>query len=142
MEAARARGLRLLVATGLGGIAVPDDSRGDDVLVTRSVDHAAVLPHAVAAVHHGGIGTVQAALAAGTVSVVVPFIADQPFWGALLHRRGLGPAPIPQRRLSAARVTAAFAAASDSVPAVESVAERMSQEDGAATALRLLERLA
>ena len=141
VEAARARGLRLLVATGLGGIAVPDDVLGDDVLVTRSVDHAAVLPHAVAAVHHGGIGTVQAAMAAGTVSVIVPFLADQPFWGALLHRRELGPAPIPPRRLTAERVATALAEAPGYVPAVASVAERMSQEDGTGAAARVLERL-
>ncbi len=141
VEAARARGIRLLVATGLGGIAVPDDLRGDDVLVTRSVDHAAVLPHAVAAVHHGGIGTVQAAVAAGTVSVIVPFIADQPFWGALLHRQGLGPAAIPQRRLTAARVAAAFEEAPAYEAAVTSAAQRMSHDDGTGAALQVLERL-
>lgn len=141
VAAARARGLRLLVATGLGGIAVPDDSRGADVLVTRSVDHAAVLPRAALAVHHGGIGTVQAALAASTVSVVVPFIADQPFWGSLLQRRGLGPAPIPQRRLTAGRLEEAFAEAPEHAAAAASVAERMSEEDGAGAALQVLERL-
>ncbi|WP_448003399.1 glycosyltransferase [Agromyces bauzanensis] len=141
VEAARARGLRLLVATGLGGIAVPDELLGDDVFVTGSVDHAAVLPHAVAAVHHGGIGTVQAAMAAGTVSVIVPFIADQPFWGALLHRQGLGPAAIPQRRLTADRLAAAFAGAPAYAAAVRSAAERMSHEDGTGEALRVLERL-
>ncbi len=141
VAAARARGLRLLVATGLGGIAVPDDSRGADVLVTRSVDHAAVLPRGALAVHHGGIGTVQAALAASTVSVVVPFIADQPFWGSLLQRRGLGPAPIPQRRLTAGRLAEAFAEAPEHAAAAASVAERMSEEDGAGAALQVLERL-
>ena len=141
VEAARARGVRLLVATGLGGIEVSGDLRGDDVLVTRSVDHAAVLPYAVAAVHHGGIGTVQAATAAGTVSIVVPFIADQPFWGAMLHRRGLAPAPIPQRRLTAARLADALAAAPMYGSAVRSVAERMAQEDGTGAALQAVEQL-
>lgn len=142
VEAARSRGLRLLVATGLGGIAVPDSLRGDDVLVTRSIDHATVLPRAAVAVHHGGIGTVQAAMGAGTVSVIVPFIADQPFWGAQLHRRGLGPAPIPQRRLTAERLASALAEASAHEAAVASVAERMSHEDGTGTALAVLERMA
>ena len=138
VEAARARGLRLLVATGLGGIVVPDDLLGDDIFVTRTVDHAAVLPHAAAAVHHGGIGTVHAAMAAGAVSVIVPFIADQPFWGARLHRQGLGPAPIPQRHVTAARLGAALAAAPTFAPAVRSAAERMSREDGTGAALRAI----
>ncbi|BDZ54034.1 glycosyltransferase [Agromyces marinus] len=142
VEAARARGIRLLVATGLGGIVVPDDVRGDDVFATRSVDHAAVLPRATAAIHHGGIGTVHAATAAGTVSIVVPFIADQPFWGAMLHRRGLAPAPIPQKRLTAERVAEALASAPGFQAAVDAAAERMAGEDGAAEALGVLERIA
>ncbi|MGQ7298282.1 hypothetical protein [Quadrisphaera sp. KR29] len=36
----------------------------------------------------------------------VPFLADQPFWAALLHRRGLACAPLPARRLTAARAMA------------------------------------
>ncbi|GAA1059146.1 glycosyltransferase [Agromyces bracchium] len=142
VAAARARGIRLLVATGLGGIAVPDDVRGDDVFVTRSVDHAAVLPRAVAAIHHGGIGTVQAATAAGTVSIIVPFIADQPFWGATLHRRRLAPAAIPQRKLTAERLAEALAAAPAFQSAVDAAAARMADEDGAGEALGVLEGLA
>ena len=139
--AARSRGLRLLVATGLGGIEVPNELLDDDVMVRRSVDHSAVLPHAAVAVHHGGIGTVQAAMAAATVSIVVPFIADQPFWGAMLHRRALGPAPIPHRRLRAERLADAIATAPTYHPAVRAVAARMMQEDGTGAALRAIERI-
>lgn len=142
VQAARARGLRLLVATGLGGIEVPDDLLGEDVLVRPTVDHVAVLPNAVVAIHHGGIGTVQSATAAGTVSIVVPFIADQPFWGALLHRRGLAPAPLPHRRLTAERLASALADAPSYAPAVGAAAARMAQEDGTGEALRTLERVA
>ncbi|MGR2753299.1 glycosyltransferase [Agromyces arachidis] len=140
--AARARGIRLLVATGLGGIDVPRDVDGDDVLVRPSVDHASVLPRTVAAVHHGGAGTVHAAMAAGSVSVIVPFIADQPFWGAHLHRRGLGPAAIRPKRLTAERLAAALVEVPRYGAAVASVAERMSHEDGAGEAVRVLERVA
>ncbi|MBD3940517.1 glycosyltransferase family 1 protein [Microbacterium sp. NEAU-LLC] len=141
LSAARARGLRLLVATGLGGITVPEDARGDDVLAVPTVDHETVLPHAVAAIHHGGIGTVHAATAAGTVSIIVPFIADQPFWGSLLHRRGLAPAPIPRRRLVPERVVAALEQAPGFEPAVASVAAQMAHEDGTATAVKVIEQL-
>jgi sterol 3beta-glucosyltransferase len=139
--AARARGERALVVTGLGGIAVPDDIRGDDVLVRRSVDHTAVLPRASAAIHHGGIGTVHAAVRSGTVSIVVPFIADQPFWGAQLHRRGLGPAPIRRNRLTAEHLSAAL----DEIPTyqvrVDAASERMREKDGTRAALRVIESL-
>src|SRR3712207_485821 len=72
-----------------------------------------VLPRCSVAVHHGGAGTVHAAVRAGVVSVTVPFLADQPFWGALLHRRGLGAAPVPVRRLTTDRLGAALATLPD-----------------------------
>lgn len=28
-------------------------------------------------------------------TTVVPFFGDQPFWGEMVHARGVGPAPIP-----------------------------------------------
>lgn len=141
VEAVRARGERVLVATGWGGLEVPPDLRGDDVLVETSVPHAAVLPHATAAIHHGGAGTVHAALAAGAVSVVVPFIADQPFWGEILRRRGLSPASIPRGRVSMSRVAAALSEAERLRPAVAEVAAQVRREDGTGEALRVLEGL-
>ncbi|MGJ9373880.1 glycosyltransferase [Nesterenkonia sp. CF4.4] len=137
----RAAGYRALLATGLGGLEVPAELRGDDVHVIGSVDHAAVMPQAAAAVHHGGIGTVHAATAAGTVSVLVPFIADQPFWGARLRAKGLTPDPIPQRRLTAQRLSAALGAVEGFSPAVRAAAGQMAGEDGTGSALRIIEGL-
>ncbi|HZG89658.1 MAG TPA: glycosyltransferase [Pseudonocardia sp.] len=139
--AARAAGLRILVCTGWGGLAVPDDVHGADVLVRRAVAHAAVLPRCVAAVHHGGAGTVHAVVRAGLPSVVVPFLADQPFWGALLHRRGLAARPVPARRCTAARLGAALAELPER-SAVRAVGERIAAEDGCGAALAVLSELA
>ncbi|HXV94416.1 MAG TPA: glycosyltransferase [Pseudonocardia sp.] len=138
--AARAAGLRVLVATGWGGIAVPPDVTGPDVLVRRAVPHATVLPRCAAAVHHGGAGTVHAVVRAGLPSVVVPFLADQPFWGGLLHRRGLAGPPVPARRLTAERLAAALAALPHA-GAVRAVGERMAAEDGCGAALDVLTSL-
>jgi sterol 3beta-glucosyltransferase len=141
VDAARARGTRCLIATGLGGIDVPTDVRGLDVLVVRSVPHAAVLARATAAVHHGGIGTVQAAMAAATPSVIAPFIADQPFWGARLHEWGLAPAPIKQRALTASALVTALGDAERYRPRVADVAQQMADEDGTGAALAILTTL-
>lgn len=135
--ALRAAGRRALVATGWGGIAVPADLLGDDLLVRRAVPHGPALPLCSAAIHHGGAGTVHAAVRAGLPSLVVPFLADQPFWGRLLHRRGLAAPPVPAKRLTADR----FAAALSELPpasAVHPVAAKMAAEDGCGEALRLL----
>ncbi len=91
--------------------------------------------------HHGGIGAVQAATAAETVSVIVPFIADQPFWGARLHERGLSPRPIRQRSLTATRLTARLSDAANYRSKVRSAARTMATEAGADTALAVLETL-
>jgi sterol 3beta-glucosyltransferase len=141
IEGARRRGLRVLVSTGLGGIAVPDDLRAGDVLSVPTVAHGAILPHAVAAVHHGGAGTVHAAVGAGTVSIIVPFIADQPFWGALLARTGLGPPPLPRRKLTPDRVEHALQAVPAFRSAIADASDRMRTEDGTGKALHVLEHL-
>ncbi len=141
VAAARARGLAVLLATGWGGLAVPPPLRGEDVLVVRTAPHAEVLARAAVAVHHGGAGTVHAAVRAGTVSVVVPFLADQPFWGRLLHRAGLGPAPISRRRLTPHRLGAALDAVAAYEPALERSSTALQQEDGTARACALLEGL-
>jgi len=142
VQGIRLHGKRALLATGLGGLEVPEDLRSDDVLVVPSVDHEAVLPLADAAVIHGGIGTVQAAARAGTVTVIVPFIADQPFWGARMHARGLSPAPIPQRRLTPALLATALAAAEHCRSAAAATARTMATEDGTGAALAVLGTLA
>jgi sterol 3beta-glucosyltransferase len=143
VEAARAAGLRVLAATGWGGLVIPDfvvpDSYGDDVLVRRVVPHDAALPRCAVAVHHGGAGTVHAVVRAGVRSVTVPFIADQPFWGALLHRRRLGAPPVPVRRLTAERLRGALETLPPPDPVV-AVAAAMEKEDGCAAALDVLER--
>ena len=82
-------GHRVLIASGWGGVFTAADD-GDRVRVVPSVDHAAVLPRCVAAVHHGGAGTTAAALRAGTPAVACWLGADQPMWGRALRRVGVG----------------------------------------------------
>jgi sterol 3beta-glucosyltransferase len=138
---ARQHGLRVVVATGWGGLAVPDDLLGDDVLVVDSVPHELVLPRATIAVHHGGAGTVHAAARAGIPSIVVPFIADQPFWGRRLHERGLAPMPIPYKRLSPVNLAAAIGEALGYRRNAELVGERIRAEQGLRRALDVIEAL-
>jgi len=146
VTAARAVDARLLLVTGWGGLDA-DAARGaagtgDDVLVVPSVPHASVLPRADVVVHHGGAGTVHAVARAGAVSVVVPFVADQPWWAARLHRRGLSPAPLPARRLTADGLAHRLETAPEHRRAARAAAGAMSGEDGTAVAVDVLEGLA
>lgn len=141
IAAARRNGLNTLVARGWGGIELPVTSMGDDVLFRDQVDHHLVLPRAVAAIHHGGAGTVHAVVRAGVPAIVVPFIADQPFWGQLLHRRGLGPEPIPYRKLTADRLAQALGQAGSCRDQAARTGELVRKEDGTAVAVGVLEDL-
>ncbi len=139
VDAARNLGLCTLVASGWGGLSVPPDRSGPDVLQVPDVDHGALLPLARVALHHGGAGTVHAATTAGIPSVVVPFVADQPFWGRQLAARGLAPPPIPQRRLTTERLARALSEALGLRDTAARVGALVRTEDGPATTLRLLE---
>ncbi len=86
-EGLRRAGTRGVVATGAGAIEL-DSS--DDILVLDQAPHHWLLPRMRATVHHGGIGTVAAALTSGIPQVIKPFLGDQPFWGRLVHERGAG----------------------------------------------------
>lgn len=142
IEGARHAGLRVVMATGWGGLQPPGDSLGPDVLVTRSVPHGVVLSSAVAAVHYGGAGTVHAAMRAGTQSIIMPFLADQPFWAAHLQRLGLAGAALPKDRLTSDQVPHAISHAGDHAAAVVEVAGQMSSEDGTGKTVALLESFA
>jgi len=141
VTAARSHGLRVLLVTGWGGLALPEGLLGPDVLVVRSAPFDAVLPRATLAVHHGGAGTSHAVARAGVPAVVVPVTADQPFWAAQLHRMGVAAAAVPLRRVSAATLAPAM---SDALSRRERAAEMgllVQQEHGVQSALDVLESL-
>lgn len=98
LAALRVHGLRGIVATGWGGI-TPGAAGTDDVLVIEGAPHEWLFPRVAAVVHHGGAGSTAAGLRAGRPTLVVPFLGDQPFWGARVHALGAGPAPLPARNL-------------------------------------------
>jgi len=141
VTAARAHGLRVLVLTGWGGLALPEECAGPDVLVVRSAPFDRVLPGAALVVHHGGAGTSHAVARAGVPAVVVPFMADQPFWGALLHRRGVAAAPIPLRRLSVDALVPAMGEALSRRERAAEVGGLMRRDRGVHQALEVLESL-
>jgi sterol 3beta-glucosyltransferase len=91
-------GQRAVLLSGWQGLATSD--LPDSILMIESAPHAWLFPRMSATVHHGGAGTTAAALRAGKPSLVVPFFGDQPFWGQRIADLGVGPAPIPRKRLT------------------------------------------
>ncbi|MEV0235058.1 glycosyltransferase [Nonomuraea sp. NPDC050786] len=132
VEAVRLLGRRAVLATGWGALR-PGAGAGD-VLVIEEAPHDWLLPRVAVAVHHGGVGTVAAALRAGVPQVVRPFLGDQPFWAARLHDLGVAPAAVAGR-FTAEGLAAAIENAAELAPAAHMLAERVAAEDGVATAV-------
>ena len=72
-----------------------------NVTTTDWLPFADVLPHVAGIVHHGGAGTLMAALAAGVPQVVVPGAGDRTVHARLVAERGAGLA-VPTAEISAA----------------------------------------
>ena len=111
--------------------------------MTDSIPHTWLFPRMAAVVHHGGVGTTSAGLAAGVPSIITQFFADQPFWGQRVYELGVGPRPIPRRRLTVDNLTEAIRhAVSDQEmrKRAASLGERIRAENGVAQAVTIIEQ--
>ena len=140
VTAARSLGMRTLLVTGWGGLnPSPAHRSASDVLVRESLAHSSVLPRVEVGIHHGGAGTTHAFLRAGTPSIIMPFLGDQPWWAARLHGQGLGPRALRRQENRTAVIAKAITEAAAKKERVARAATEMAQEDGLASALNILE---
>lgn len=140
LEAVREAGVRAVLASGWGGISASEIP--DEVLLVREAPYEWLFPRVAAVVHHGGAGTTAEGLRAGKPTVVVPTGGDQPFWGRCIAQLGVGPEPVPRRKLTAGRLAAAIRASLDDGTMRERAAvlgERIRAEDGVREAVALID---
>lgn len=130
----RRAGTRGLVATGAGAIEL---ASSDDIFVLGQVPHHWLLPRMSATVHHGGIGTVAAALTSGTPQVIKPFLGDQPFWGRRVQALRAGTLLGPD---VAGGLADAIQHATTLSRRCHVLAEKIHQEDGLDAAIAQIER--
>jgi len=130
---------RGLLLTGWG--AMHDVNTPGDVYRTQAVPHDWLFPRTCAVVHHGGAGTMAAALRAGVPSIVVPYFGDQPFWGEVVHRLGASPRPVPRKSLTVDSLAHAIRQACESSTLRARTAEVSAQiqdEDGVRAAVAII----
>lgn len=139
LEALAKTGQRGLLASGWGGLKVTD--LPPNVFMLEQAPHDWLFPRVSAVVHHGGAGTTAAGLRAGKPTIIVPFIADQPFWGKVVSELGVGPQPIPQSKLTVDGLTAAIqrvVSDSEMRRRAEAVGEKIRAEDGIGHAIGMI----
>lgn len=130
---------RGVLAAGWGGLT--DSDLPDNVLMVDFVPHEWLFPRMSAVVHHGGAGTTAAGLRAGVPSVIIPFFGDQPFWGWRVAELGVGPLPIPRKKLTAKLLAKAidFAVNDEHVrKRAEKLGEAIRAERGVDNAVKIL----
>lgn len=143
LEAVERAGVRAILATGWGGLTASD--LPDSVHLLASAPHDWLFGRVSAVVHHGGAGTTAAGLRAGRPTIICPFFGDQPFWGRRVHALGVGPAPIPQKKLTPGRLAQALAQATTDAGMrrrAEALGKAIRAEEGVAEAVAALESLA
>lgn len=124
---------------GLGQGAMPES-----VHLLDYAPYGWLFPRMAAVVHHGGSGTTGFGLRAGVPSILTPFLFDQFYWGRRIQALGVGPAPVPHKKLTPTRLAAAIETAV-STPGMRRQAadlgRRLRQEDGIAAAVTIVKEL-
>jgi len=141
LQALAQTGQRAVLSSGWGGLR--KENLPETVFMVGSIPHSWLFPKMAAVVHHGGAGTTGAGLQAGIPSIITPFFGDQPFWGHKVYELGVGPRPIPRRRLTAENLAEAIQRALSDTrmrKRASSLGERIRGEDGVAQAVNVIEQ--
>jgi UDP:flavonoid glycosyltransferase YjiC (YdhE family) len=139
VEALQRSGQRGILASGWEGLRA--QQLPPSILAIDGALHDWLFPRVALVVHHGGVGTVAAALRAGAPQIAVPFSADQPLWAAQVHQCGVGAPPIPRRRLHAATLADAILAVCGDAALRQRagvIAAAVRQEDGVGRAVEIV----
>jgi sterol 3beta-glucosyltransferase len=144
--------LRALEMTGQRGILLAGGGRAlarlpapSTVLYVQSVPHRWLYPRVAAVVHHGGPGTMAAALLAGIPGIIAPLVIDQHAWARITERLGVGLRVATMRTVNAEELAPAIGTAvSDTNLRARAAAmgEKIRAENGVACAVEIVERYA
>jgi UDP:flavonoid glycosyltransferase YjiC (YdhE family) len=141
LEALAKSGQRGLLLTGWGGMNIMKVP--DNVFVLNSAPHSWLFSRTSAVVHHGGAGTTAEGLRAGVPTVIVPFIVDQAFWGKRIKALGVGPNPIPAKKLTVDKLAVAIGTATTDLKMKAQAAtlgKVIRAEDGLGTAVKIIQQ--
>lgn len=142
LQALAQTGQRAILLSGWGGLRKTE--LPDSVFMMAAAPHAWLFPRVSTVVHHGGAGTTAAGLAAGVPSIIIPFFGDQFFWGERVAALGVGPKPMPRKKLTAERLAQALQQAATDETMRQRAADlgaKIRAEDGVAQAVAVVRQL-
>jgi sterol 3beta-glucosyltransferase len=134
-------GERGIISTGLGSMMNKD--LPDTVCCVDYVPYEWLFPQVKAVVHHGGAGITGTALQFGKPATACPFLPEQMFWGRLIHKLGVGSAPVPQKpqhKFTSERLAEAITNLNDTelVQNAEQLSHCLQAEDGLQRAVEFI----
>ena len=109
--------------------------------------HEWLFPQCAAVVHHGGAGTIAAGIRAGVPSIVCAIQGDQPFYGSLVRRAGVGKylGMIGSKALTADALAEGITAVITSQSVINEARKmrsKVQQEDGVMNAIDFIDKMA
>jgi sterol 3beta-glucosyltransferase len=136
IAALKGLGVRGVLATGRSAMASPQ------VIEIEGAPHDWLFPRMAAVVHHGGAGTTAEGLRAGKPTAVFPSnLGDQLFWGRRVHALGVGPEPVPQKKLTTEQLVTVIRTVTENKRMrglAEELGERIRAENGVARAVEII----
>jgi len=119
------------------------EAANDDLLITEGAPYDWLFPRCSLVMHHGGAGTVAAALRAGRPSILLPQVASQAYFAQLLARQGVlaGELNVQSWNVEMLATAIARGAVDESLRrAAATWASRLADEPGVRIAVGLIEQ--
>ncbi len=141
-DALTATHLRAVILSGWSEMR--EGKKTAEIFMMEAAPHDWLFPRCKVVIHHGGAGTTAAGLRAGVPSIVIPFAADQPFWGRRVALLGAGPMPIPANKLTTEALIEALSEIEKSSMIARAMAmgSALRVEDGVGKSIKLIEEYA
>ena len=110
------------------------------VLAVDNLPHTWLFPKMAVVCHHGGAGTSAAGFRSGVPSIILPFALDQHAWAQRAFELGVGPKPLPIKKLTAEKFAelVAFASQTKIHKQAQELAMKISAENGARDGARVI----
>ena len=131
---------RAIVLVGESGMTFENEK---NILVIKSAPHTLLFPHGKGIVHHGGVGTMAAALKSGKPQLIIPFSVDQPFWANRLYKNGNALKPLSEKTVTVEELAARFIKMDDInvIIKAEEIQKGIENENGVEKAVLYLEKI-